>query len=141
MSLRLRDDQHRRLEKAARRLGRAPSAVASMLLEQRLREEEFPGIVFRETTRGPEAFLEGTRWTAWRIVADLRGFRGDADLMARQFDGLAASDIRRAVAYAKSFPDEIAAAIADSEASVDNLEATLPDLQVFWPRAPAPWRA
>jgi uncharacterized protein (DUF433 family) len=136
VSLRLKDDQHRRLERAARRLGRTTSAVAALLLEQHLREQDFPGIVIKDTLAGPEAFVEGTRWKVWMIVAWLRSLAGDVDEMARRYDGLTPADVRRALAYADAFPDEVESAIAESERSPAVIAELLPGVQVVRPSAP-----
>lgn len=138
VSMRLGNDQQARLERAARRLGRSPAATAALLLEQRLREQEFPGIAIRDTVLGPEAFVEGTRWRVWMVVGWLRDLGGDAEEMARRFDGISPDGIRVAVRYAEAFPDEIEAAIADNRRPVDDLQHDLPGLTSLRARAPAP---
>lgn len=137
VSVRLGEEQHRRLERAAHRIGRTPSAVAALLLEQRLREHEFPGIVIKDTLAGPEAFIEGTRWTVWMIVAWLRAHGDDVAAMADRFDGLMPDHIRRAAAYAAAFPVEIESAILDNQASSDDVERISPGVQIFEARATA----
>jgi uncharacterized protein (DUF433 family) len=138
VSMRLKDEQHRRLERAARRLGRTSSAAAALLLEQRLREQEFPGVVIRDTVLGAEAFVEGTRWKVWTVVAWLRAAGGDVDGLAAVHEGLTAAQIRASVGYAEAFPEEVEAAIADSRVAADELRRLLPDLQVVRPGAAAP---
>jgi uncharacterized protein (DUF433 family) len=138
VSLRLNDEQLRRLGRAARRLGRTPTATAALLLEQRLREQEFPGVVIKDTVVGPEAFVEGTRWRVWMVVAWLRSGGGDVEAMAKRYEGISPGQIRHALAYAEAFPDEIEAAIAENRISAEELKRVLPDLEVVRPRAPAP---
>jgi uncharacterized protein (DUF433 family) len=138
VSLRLKDEQHRRLERAARRLGRTPTATAALLLEQRLREQEFPGVVIKDTVAGPAAFVEGTRWQVWMVVAWLRSEGDDVEAMANRYDDLTPNQVRRALAYAEAFPDEVEAAIAETRLSVEELRRVLPGLEVVRPRAPAP---
>jgi uncharacterized protein (DUF433 family) len=136
--MRLRDDQQERLERAARRLGRTPSATAALLLEQRLREQEFPGIAIKDTLRGPEAFVEGTRWPVWTVVARLRSLDGDVAELVRRYDGLTSEGVRAAARYAEAFASEIAEAIGENRRSPDDLKVDLPELSVFEARAPTP---
>ena len=65
---------------------------------------DFPGITFRDTGIGRQAYLRGTRLAVWMVA-----------LVAR--------------AYTDGYPDEIAA-IADNEAASDRLAALLPPDQV-----------
>jgi predicted DNA-binding protein len=52
VSIRLKDEQYERLRKLARRLDRTPSETVVRVLEEGLREREFPYIVFKDTAVG-----------------------------------------------------------------------------------------
>lgn len=71
ISLRLQDDQIERLGRLARRLNRRPTSAAQLLLEEKLREAEFPAIEFRNTAAGRGAFVRGTGLAVWEIAAVL----------------------------------------------------------------------
>ena len=62
MSMRLRDDQLAKLESLRRRLNqRSISATLGLLLEEKLRQEQFD-VEFLETGAGRQAYLRGTGW-------------------------------------------------------------------------------
>jgi uncharacterized protein (DUF433 family) len=101
------------LERAARALNRSTGEMAALLVEEGLRLREFPGIEFRDTPIGRQAFLAGTRLGIWQVVDIVQAVGGQADLLAEQFD-LAPHQSNVALAYARAYPDEVAAAIEDS---------------------------
>jgi uncharacterized protein (DUF433 family) len=78
--------------------------VARYVIEKSL-ETEFPGIAFRDSVSGREAYVTGHRVAVWEVLAVHR----DAKSVAKTADhfhwprGL----VTRALAYAKAFPDEI----------------------------------
>src|ERR687887_152608 len=86
ISLRLKDDQVQRLERAARRLGRSPSEAAALLLEESLRQREFAFIEFRDSPVGRQAYLQGTRLTVWQVVSLARTYGGDVAQTAAHLD-------------------------------------------------------
>ena len=65
VSMRLKDEQVDRLERAARRLGRSPSEAAALLLEEALRQRDFALIEFRDSPVGRQAYVHGTRLAVW----------------------------------------------------------------------------
>jgi uncharacterized protein (DUF433 family) len=79
--------------------------VARYVIEKSL-ETEFPGISFRDSLSGREAYLTGRRVAVWEVVGvheETKSVKKTAD----HFDWprvLAA----RALAYANAFPEEIA---------------------------------
>ena len=77
ITLELDDRQSERLERAAKQLGRTPVETIGLLLEEALREREFPLIEFRDTVVGREAFLRGTRLKVWMLVDIARSVGGD----------------------------------------------------------------
>ncbi len=130
LSLRLKDDQLERLQRAARRLGRTPSETAALLLEESLRAREFAFIEFRDSPVGRQAYLQGTRLAVWQIVSLARCFGGDVAQTAAHLD-LPASQVAAALHYAAAYPAEIDAAIADSRDSAADLIKMIPTLEVI----------
>lgn len=128
VSIRLKDDQYARLQRAARRLGRTPSESAALLLNEAMRQREFPLIVFRDTTAGRQAFVEGTRLKVWQVVWISRLEEGDVAKTAEHLD-LSGSGVQAALSYAVAYPDEIEDAIADSSKSIDDLRRIIPWIQ------------
>ena len=137
ISLRLKDDQMQRLERAARRLGRTPSEAAALLLEESLRQREFAFIEFRDSPVGRQAYLQGTRLTVWQVVSLARIYGGDVAQTAAHLE-LPAVYITAALRYATAYPAEIDAAIADNACTPADLTQLIPNLEVIEVDAAAP---
>jgi len=80
--------------------------VARYVMEKSL-ESEFPGISFRDSLTGREAYLTGHRVAVWEVVAARRE-SGSIRKTAGHFRWPEIF-VRRALAYAEAFPDEIRA--------------------------------
>src|SRR5262249_4282314 len=78
--------------------------VARYVIEKSL-ETEFPGISFRDSLSGREAYLTGHRVAVWEVVA-VHDETKSARTTAEHFRWPRAL-VKRALAYAKAFPDEI----------------------------------
>jgi uncharacterized protein (DUF433 family) len=89
--------------------------VARYVIEKSL-ETEFPGISFRDSLSGREAYLTGRRVAVWEVVA-VHDETKSADRTARHF-GWPRVLVMRALAYAKAFPDEISRARTGETPSV-----------------------
>ena len=137
VSLRLKDGQVERLQRAARRLGRTPSEAAALLLEEALRQREFAFIEFRDSPVGRQAYLQGTRLKVWQIVSLTRVYGGDVARIAADLE-LPAVQVVAALRYAAAYPEEIEAAIADNECTAADLERLIPNLRVVQVDAAAP---
>jgi len=78
--------------------------VARYVIEKSL-ETEFPGISFRDSLSGREAYMTGHRVAVWEVVA-VHGETKTIEKTASHFRWPVAL-VKRALAYAKAFPDEI----------------------------------
>ncbi len=78
--------------------------VARYVIEKSL-ENEFPGISFRDSLSGREAYLTGHRVAVWEVLDVYRNM-GSIEKTAQHFRW-APVLVKRALAYAKAFPDEI----------------------------------
>jgi uncharacterized protein (DUF433 family) len=78
--------------------------VARYVIEKSL-ETEFPGISFRDSLSGREAYLTGHRVAVWEVVV----VHEDARTVAKTATHFRWPQVlvKRALAYAKAFPDEI----------------------------------
>jgi uncharacterized protein (DUF433 family) len=130
LSLRLRDDQVARLDRAAREMERTPADVAALFVEHALREREFAWIEFRDTVVGRQAFIKGTRLKVWMLISMLRSFENDPKALAAALE-IPDVYVLAAIEYAKAFPDEIEGSIADNNRSADELRRMIPNLQVI----------
>jgi len=129
VSLRLKDDLLERLERVARRLGRSPSGTAVLLLEEALRQRDYPFIEFRDSPVGRQAYLKGTRLAVWQVEWLARDYNGDVDKIAAHLD-IPAVKVAAALQYAAAYRDEIEAARADTYHAVEELRQFLPSLRV-----------
>ena len=78
--------------------------VARYVIEKSL-ETEFPGISFRNSLAGREAYLTGRRVAVWEVVA-VNEEKKSGQRTAQHF-GWPAVLVKRALAYAKAYPEEI----------------------------------
>lgn len=78
--------------------------VARYVIEKSL-ETEFPGIAFRDSVAGREAYLAGHRVAVWEVL-DVYGTVKSVERTASHF-GWPRMLVTRALAYATAFPDEI----------------------------------
>lgn len=78
--------------------------VARYVIEKSL-ETEFPGISFRDSVSGREAYLTGHRVAVWEVLA-VHDDTKSLEKTAAHF-GWPRVLVKRALAYAKAFPEEI----------------------------------
>ena len=125
LSVRVGEDLFEQLEAQSRRSGQSRSAVAKQLLDEGLRMEQHPGIVFRSGPGGRRAGLIGGP-DVWEVVGALRGADGgDADSLGgvAERTGLTADQIRAALRYYADFTDEIRDWIRRVEEEAERAEA------------------
>ena len=117
-----------RLKLLGARNGLSASQLAERFIDEGLRSEEFPGLVFRPGPAGRRAGLVGGP-DVWEIVRDLHGARdwGVADPAATVAAASELSDaqVRLAAAYYAAYPDEIDARLADETELTARLVAEL----------------
>ena len=82
--------------------------VARYVIEKSL-ENEFPGISFRDSLSGREAYLTGRRVAVWEVLA----VQNETKSVAKTADHFHWPRVlvTRALAYAKAFPEEIRGSI------------------------------
>ena len=78
--------------------------VARYVIEKSL-ETEFPGISFRDSLSGREAYLTGRRIAVWEVLAVYQEAKS-IERTAAHF-GWPRILVKRALAYARAFPEEI----------------------------------
>jgi uncharacterized protein (DUF433 family) len=126
VSLRLQDQQAKRLKRYARRVGRTPSEAGRLLLDQALRQTEFPYIEFRDSSVGRQAYIQGRRSAVWMVMMIAGQYRNDVKKTARHFQW-PAEWVQAAFNYAQAFPNEIRDAIEDNESvTPEDLKRMLP---------------
>ncbi len=78
--------------------------VARYVIEKSL-ETEFPGISFRDSLSGREAYLTGRRVAVWEVLSVYQEMKS-VEKTADHFRWPRVL-VKRALAYAKAFPEEI----------------------------------
>ena len=98
--------KYERLVRKQARAGRTSKSdlVARYVIEKSL-ETEFPGISFRVSLSGREAYLRGRRVAVWEVL-DVHEEAKSIERTANHF-GWPRVLVKRALAYAEAFPDEI----------------------------------
>jgi hypothetical protein len=122
VGIRLAEARFADLQRLARAAGRTPSEAAGRLVEEGLRQRDFPAIAFRDTPIGRQAFAAGNRVGVWHLALLAPEYGHDTAAIATTL-GLAPGVVAAALAYAAAYPDEIAAAIEDSAALNQRVEA------------------
>ena len=96
----------------ARRTRRSKSAVVEVLAEEAVRTRRFAGIGFRGEDAGRRPWVIGSGLDVWEIVQMAEDFGSIERLLAET--QLAERQVRLALAYRESYPDEVAEAIAQN---------------------------
>lgn len=126
VSLRLKDREASRLDRLARMHRRSIGETAALLLEEKLKEQEFAFIEFRDSPDGRQACVKGTSLAVWEVVLVGRNLGMDAHKIAKLLD-LPIEKVQSALAYAASNTEEIDLVVEEvNSMTLDRLKATLP---------------
>ena len=104
-SCRIQKENAALLARQAKRRHMEVSTLSSLYLEEKALEEEFPGIGFRDSAGGREAYVLGHRLAVWEVAGALKE-TGSVAKTAEHFNWPPAL-VRSALAYVKSYPDRI----------------------------------
>lgn len=83
------------------------STLATLYITEKAREEEFPGIGFRDHIGGREAYIVGHRVAVWEVLDNYKEVRSIAK--TADYYNWPEHLVKCALDYAKAFPDDIAA--------------------------------
>lgn len=114
-----------RLRRVASARDTTASGLAQRLVDEGLRAEEHPGIVFRDGPSGRRAALVAGP-DVWEVVASIAysSARGDAAITATaQEMDLSTSQVKTALEYYGSYPDEIDRQVAENEQAAEDAQA------------------
>jgi uncharacterized protein (DUF433 family) len=143
VSLRLKETEAAYLTKQARRMQRTRGETAALLLSEKLREEEFPHIEFKQTVVGRQPFIRGTRLKVWQIATWVQDIQAtNKEHSAEKEESLAAQigthlsvepeKVQAALDYWAAYPDEIDPIVEEVEnTTVEDLRRILPNLKVI----------
>lgn len=105
-SCRIGKEHARLLSRQAKRRHVEVATLSSLYLKEKALEEEFPGVGFRDSADGREAYVLGHRVAVWE-VSDAHQQTGSVAKTAGHFRW-PPSLVRSALAFASAYPSEIA---------------------------------
>ncbi len=111
-SVRFTASTDRVVQEEARRTRRSKSAVVEALTEEAMRTRRFPGVGFRGDDAGRRPWLIGSGLDVWEAIEMLEDYDSPERLVEET--QLTDRQVRLALAYRKSYPEEIAEAIAQN---------------------------
>jgi uncharacterized protein (DUF433 family) len=105
-SCRIEADHAALLSRQAKRRHLEVSTLSSLYLKEKALEEEFPGVGFRDSAGGREAYVLGHRVAVWEVAA----LHDEVKTIARTAGHFRWTPalVRCALAYVKAYPKEIA---------------------------------
>jgi hypothetical protein len=116
------------LDARSERLGESKARVAERLIEEGLRIEAFPGIVFRSGPTGRRAGIAGGP-DVWEIVRDLKGVVGGGEKdpieAVASVTGLDRAIVELAASYYAAYPDDIDERIRMNDQAAERLRHAL----------------
>lgn len=113
-----------RLERRGARSGLNKSRLAQRYIDEGVRMDDHPGIVFRDGPAGRRAGLASGP-DVWEVIGALRqsGLEADAAIQATaEWSGLSVRQVRDAIGYYCEYPDEIDERIRRNEDEADAAE-------------------
>ena len=126
ISLRVAEDVKLDLERLAQRFGTSPATLGADFVTQGVRTTQHPSIEFRQTPVGRMAYVRGVRLPVWLAVETVEDCRGNTEKAARLLR-LPPLLLKSALAYSKSFPEEIAADRAAGRRPLEELDTLVPN--------------
>lgn len=73
-----------------------------------------PGIVFADGATGRRARVGGTGIDVWEVIQTFKGMDEDWDELRARYDWLSEEQLRAAITYWRTYPDEIEARVASN---------------------------
>ncbi len=125
--IRIDEETLRALRERSRRGGEPLARLAERYIEEGLRTDRHPGIMFRDGPAGRRAVVIGGP-DVWEVVSAVRSMpeRGEARVPAlAERLGISENKVRVAIRYYGEYPEEIDSWIASNDEEADRLEAAL----------------
>lgn len=116
------------LERLARSAETSVEGVASRFLRERIREEAFLQLEYRDLGADRQMCIKGSRLTVWQVVMVARHFGMDPALVAEHLEH-PLENIRAALAYAAAYHDEIDPIVEEvASTTFEDLKRRVPGL-------------
>jgi hypothetical protein len=131
ISTRLPDRTAERLKQLARRLGKTPSETSAILIEESLRESEFPYIEFRQSPLGRQPYLKNSSLALWEVIQIAQSYALDEQKTAAHFHR-PLEWVCSALLYAEAYQSEVQKAIIQAQTlNETTLKRLLPQLETI----------
>lgn len=124
-SIRMSPQTLARLDIGARRRGEPKARTAARLIDEGLRMEDHPGILFRDGPAGRRAAIAGGP-DVWEVIETLKdtGLKGEQAIAATaEWGVLTHAQVHAAVRYYADFRDEVDARIVHNSEEADRQRA------------------
>lgn len=112
-SIRIQEKTLKEIEQIARDAGKEFSVVTNELLDEAVRMQRCPGIIFTEGTTGRRARIAGIE--VWEVTATYKGVGEDLNRLQKAYHWLSGQQLRSAIGYYKTYPKEIDLLIKQNE--------------------------
>jgi uncharacterized protein (DUF433 family) len=127
-SVRFTVSTDRVVQEEARRTRRSKSAVVELLTEEAVRTRRFAGVGFRGDDAARRPWVIGSGLDVWEIIQMLEDFGSPEQLLKET--QLTERQVRLAVAYSESYPDEVAEAMAQNRRSPEEWQELYPFIEL-----------
>jgi len=123
----LPDDQAEALDRVAAILHKNPREAVTLLMGEALRHEQFPQVEFRDSAAGRQAFVVGSSLAVWEVAMVAESY-GMSPAQTASHLRWPLSRVESVLAYARTYPEEIARALAENRAvTPGDVRRLLPD--------------
>lgn len=128
-SMRIPEEMVVEIQNIAQRSGKDFSTITKELLEEAIKMNRCPGIVFAEGVNGRRARIAGSGIEVWEIIQNYKSMGDDFTRLRKAFHWLSEQQLRAAIAYYRAYPLEIDKLISLNESwSEDNTGKQYPFL-------------
>lgn len=105
-TMRMKASVYEGLGSRAEQAGKSKAALAERYIDEGLKHDEHPEIVFRDGPLGRRTMLAGTRLEVWQVVETLRGSGNSLGETADYLD-LPVAKVQACVRYYAAYEDEV----------------------------------
>jgi uncharacterized protein (DUF433 family) len=114
-SLRVPQDIAAAIEEVAEISRRDFSSVTVEMLEEAVKMRRCPGILFADGPAGRRARIAGSGIEVWELIASYKSMDKDWEALRYAYDWLAEAQLRAALGYYATYPEDIERHIARNE--------------------------
>jgi uncharacterized protein (DUF433 family) len=114
-SMRIPKELIKELKAITQESGKDFSTVTKELLQEAIKMRRCPGIVFTVGVSGYRARIAGTGIEVWEVIASYKSIDKDLKRLRKTYRWLTEQQLKAAIGYWKTYPDEIDHLITQNE--------------------------